>query len=83
MTLPGKAQQEFNHNDQQSDIPINSKDTANIIYDYFITLTSNYPEVHVIASFHKTFARCFAAPLSYIFNESFTHRTSPDIWKIS
>jgi hypothetical protein len=31
----------------------------------------------------KTFAKNFAEPLSYIFNESFTCRVFPDIWKIS
>ena len=36
------------------------------------------PNVKII----KTFAKYFAEPLSYIFNESFTCRVFPDIWKI-
>ena len=37
------------------------------------------PNVKII----KIFAKYFAEPLSYIFNESFTCRVFPNIWKIS
>ena len=105
--ITGQSKHEFILNSPQSDTPLNSKDTANLMNEYFTSLTSNYSEVHdswfnvgmeeqlpnitadSVANklskldpnkasgpfdpnvkIIKTFAKYFAEPLSYIFNES-------------
>ena len=118
--IVGKKREHFVLTNPETDAPLNSKETTNLINYFFTSLTNDYPEVKdewlnvgsedslpyitvdivakklshlkvnkAVGPFDpntkliKYFAKYFAFPLSHIYNESFTCRLFPEIWKIS